>query len=280
MYPKLFHIYGPLYINSYGVAIALGLLVLVWLVGKDTVLKKYLSANKLHNLFLLGLVSGVVGGRVLYLINNWYELEHWYDVFAVWNGGLSITGVIIGALISGIIYLRKHNIAVLRVTDRFAIYAPLAQAFGRIGCFIAGCCHGTVCQLPWSITYTDHDAFAPLYVPLHPTQLYSATALLGIFLLLRYKAHKHNMAPGQLTALYLLLISAQRFIIDFWRGDRLFFESNMFGLSVHQWLSGGIVIGAGVLYVLINKKYSLIAHKNPSIHSPSHKVTANTQGER
>lgn len=251
MYPKLLHLYGPLYINSYGVAIAIGLLLLVWLAGRDKQLAKYITKEQLHNVIMLGIVAGLIGGRVVDVLNNWHELAHWLDAFAVWQGGLSITGTIIGVVISTLSYLWYHNIPILRVTDRGAIYAPLTQAFGRIGCFIAGCCYGVTSSTPLAVTYTHHDSFAPLYLPLHPTQLYSAAALFFIFFILYALGHTKKTSPGLLTMLYLVLVNLERFIIDFWRGDRLFFATNMFGLSVHQWLSGGIVIGVIILYLLI-----------------------------
>jgi phosphatidylglycerol---prolipoprotein diacylglyceryl transferase len=241
MHPKLLHIYGPLFINSYGVAIAIGLLLLVFLASKDSILKKYLTRDQLYALIMLGICSGIVGGRALYLATNWSDIQHWYEICAVWQGGLSITGVIISVLIFTCSYLWLHGIPLLTVTDRFAIYAPLAQACGRVGCFIAGCCYGTMCNQPWAITYTNQDVFAPLYLPLHPAQLY-------------YYAQKMGLKTGQLTFLYLMLAGLERFVVDFWRGDRAFFASDMYTLSIHQLLSGGIVIMACVA-LIVNQLY-------------------------
>ncbi|MGE0009276.1 MAG: prolipoprotein diacylglyceryl transferase [Candidatus Babeliales bacterium] len=252
MQPKLFHVYGPLFINSYGIAIAIGLIILVLQTSKDKTLKKYLNADQLYALIMLGICSGIVGGRALYLVTNWSDLTHWYEVFAVWQGGLSITGVILSVFISAWLYLSAHSIPLLPVTDRFAIYAPLAQAFGRLGCFIAGCCYGTFCQHSWAITYTHRDVFAPLYVPLHPTQLYSACILFCIFIFLLVLSRKCTIKTGQLTFLYLLFVGLERFIVDFWRGDRTFLATDVGGLSVHQLLSGGIVIMA-LIALIANK---------------------------
>ncbi len=250
MDPKLLHIYGPLYINSYGVAIAIGLLLLVYLASKDTILKKLLSSDELYTLIMLGICSGVVGGRLLYLATNWHDLSYWYEIFAVWQGGLSITGVILGVLITTCCYLWTHVIPLLAVTDRFAVYAPLAQTFGRIGCFIAGCCYGTVCNKAWAVTYTHQNVFAPLYLPLHPAQLYSALILFGIFIFLYCYAQKRKLKTGQLTFLYLMFAGAERFVVDFWRGDRTFFVTDTWGLSVHQLLSGGIVVIACIALIV------------------------------
>lgn len=252
MHPKLFHIYGSLFINSYGVAIAVGLLILVWRTSCDRALKKYLSADQYYELIMLGICSGVIGGRALYLATNWDDLNHWSEFFAIWQGGLSILGVILSVFITSCAYLRLHGIPLFKVTDRFAIYAPLVQAFGRIGCFVAGCCYGTLCNQPWAVTYTHHDVFAPLYVPLHPTQLYSALLFFLIFIFLYCIAKSKKLETGELTFLYLLLAGLERFLLDFWRGDRTFFAAELSGLSVHQLLSGGIVIMA-LLALIVNK---------------------------
>lgn len=260
MYPKLLHIYGPLYINSYGVAIALGLLLLIWRASKDRTLKRFLTTDQLYNLIMLGIFSGIIGGRALYLATNWHDLNHWYEIFAVWQGGLSITGVIISVLATSGAYLWAQGIPLFAISDRFAIYAPLAQSFGRVGCFIAGCCYGTICNHAWAVTYTNNDVFAPLYVPLHPAQLYSACILFGIFIFLYCFAQKSNLKTGQLTLLYLILVGTERFVVDFWRGDRTFLSSDIFGLSVHQLLSGGIVIIACMALIVNQLCNSRLMH--------------------
>lgn len=252
MNAKLLHIYGPLFVNSYGVALAIGLLLLVWRAQKDPILKKILTSDQLYTILMLGIFSGVIGGRLLYLATNWQDLTYWHEALAVWQGGLSITGAIISILVSEYIYVRALDLSFFTIADRFALYAPLAQAFGRIGCFLAGCCHGTISSLPWAVMYTDKDSFAPLYVSLHPAQLYSAGVLLCVFLFLHWYSKRRTLKTGQLTLLYLTLVGTERFIIDFWRGDRSFTANNIYALSVHQLLSGGIVIIACTTLVMLH----------------------------
>ena len=130
-------------------------------------------------------------------------------------------------------YLKKHSINTLALCDLAAIYAPLLQAISRIGCFFAGCCFGIPTTLPFGILSSEcslDPAFAKGFggqaalqtMLIHPTQLYSASALFGIFLLMYFLFQDWFKKPGQLLCSYLILMSAERFIIDFWRADREF----------------------------------------------------------
>ncbi len=95
------------------------------------------------------------------------------------------------------------------------------QAIARFGCLFAGCCYGKVApDLPCAITFTNPEGFAPLHLPLHPTQLYLALASFTIFLMLPLFKKILTSKPGQITCIYLILESISRFTIDFWRGDR------------------------------------------------------------
>jgi phosphatidylglycerol:prolipoprotein diacylglycerol transferase len=109
----------------------------------------------------------------------------------------------------------------LQLMDLASQYAPLMQAIARIGCLLAGCCYGKLApDLPWAITFTRPDGFAPLQLPLHPTQIYFGLASLCIFFIMVTVARVSTTKPGQLTCLYLILESLSRFTLDFWRGDR------------------------------------------------------------
>jgi phosphatidylglycerol:prolipoprotein diacylglycerol transferase len=104
------------------------------------------------------------------------------------------------------------------VTDIFAPSIAIGHAFGRIGCFLAGCCYGEPCTLPWAVTFTDSRTLAPPGVPLHPTQLYSAIGLLLLFAFLLFLRKKKTF-QGELFWTYLLCYSIGRFFLEFLRGD-------------------------------------------------------------
>src|SRR3990167_5770383 len=89
MIPYLFHIYGPLYANCYGLSILIGILVLIYISKKDPVLSIILTKEQLINNIIAGTLIGIVGGMTLWTVINWDTLKSWKEIFEVWNGGFS-----------------------------------------------------------------------------------------------------------------------------------------------------------------------------------------------
>lgn len=263
MYPRLLHIYGPLWIQTYGVMIAIGFLVFLFLTLRHPLRKKLISRDLYLNALFVGLISAIAGGRILYVLLNHGEFSHnWFEVFYPWVGGFVVLGAIIGVLIAAPIYLYKNHVPVLPILDLAALYAPLMQSIARFGCLFAGCCYGAHApDLLWSITFTNPDAHAPLCTPLHPTQIYTSIASFMIFLILRRLAPVLLKRSGTLAFCFLMLENIARFTIDFWRGDRQpniqFFHDSALGISEVQCLSLISFIGAATCFLwLLFKKRS------------------------
>ena len=255
MPPILLNIYGPIAIHSFGVMIALGVIIMLCLLHRDAKLAKLVSHDQLTTIFQIGFVAGIIGGRVWFLMTSWSTIDHWTDSFMVWSGGLSILGAIIGCISALTIYFATNNINQLKVLDRIALYAPLLQSISRLGCFFAGCCFGQVTNLPWAIIYTNPDSLAPLCTQLHPTQIYSCLFLAFCFIvLLCFDKFYPRQKPGQILYLYIMLISLERFFIDFLRGDREFFEHlTIFeNVSIQQALALCMFAGAFVMMIFIS----------------------------
>ena len=149
-------------------------------------------------------------------------------------------------------YLKKINVSIIPFFDLVAIFAPLLQSISRIGCFFAGCCYGIPTTSPWGISYSDTNTVAPLHLTLHPTQLYSSLALLGIFLFMYFILQHTLKKTGQLFAAYLILASTERFIIDLWRADRVLVTNILVPLSFTQVIAMGIFIFAVTIFGIIN----------------------------
>jgi len=255
----LFHIYGPLAIHSFGLMIVIGLIIILYLLERDKKLKQLISSEQLSTIIQISLVSGVAGGRIWFLTTNPSVIEHWTDIFTVWNGGLSILGAIIGVIATLLLYLTWHYIPTLKLLDRLALYAPLLQSISRFGCFFAGCCHGLPTSLPWGILYTDAESLAPLHIVMHPTQIYSSMLLFLTFIVLyNFDRYKHQR-PGQILMLYIMLTSTERFVVDFWRGDQEFFTQHLIArpgyfdfLSIQQFLALSLFIGALIMLIFIS----------------------------
>lgn len=225
MCPRLLHIYGPLWINSYGVMIAVGLLVWLLCTINHPTRKKYFTVEEYFNTVFVGLFAGVAGGRLLYVLTHMHEFTgNWISVLYFWEPGLFILGAFITIMAVAGIYLAKRRIPILPVFDMAAVYAPLFQAVARFGCLFAGCCYGAYAPNIWyAVTFTNPDGSAPVGIPLHPTQIYTSVLALLTFLVL-YLLEKHlSRKPGALAMLFLAMENASRFIVDFWRADREFF---------------------------------------------------------
>lgn len=248
----LVHIFGPISIQAYGLCIAAGVLVALILAyyQKNASWRKYISQDTLISLINIGIIAGVAGGRLLSIIADHDQIDSWTDVFAFWDGGFSVLGSVIAITVTISIYAIIKKLPLSAILDFFGLYAPLVQAFGRLGCYFAGCCHGIPTTLPWGITYTDPLALAPLCVPLHPTQLYNVIALLALFALLSLLTRKRP-SQGVIFALSLAGLSLARFITDFWRGDRgLLIPVGAIELSTHQIISL-FIIGFAMLVLVV-----------------------------
>ncbi|MFH1831634.1 MAG: prolipoprotein diacylglyceryl transferase family protein [bacterium] len=226
MFPRLIHIYGPLWIQSYGVMIAIGFLAFLYCTYRHPLRKRLVSGEVYLNAVFLGLIAGIFGGRILFVLTDFREFaSNWVDMFYPWIGGFSVLGSIIAVLVTVPLYLKKHikqEGQVLVIFDLAGVYGPLMQSIARIGCFLAGCCYGVPVggHVWWAVTFTDSVGSAPLCIALHPAQIYSSLFLLGIFIVMRVLVANFMFRPGQLLFLYLILESIERFSVDFFRGDR------------------------------------------------------------
>lgn len=244
--PELIHIYGPFGIQAYGLFIMLAIIITVWLIRKD---KKFTQLNLepvYLNIIMVSIFAGCFGGRLLEIISEPDTYPHWYDWFALWQGGFSILGSILGIISIVPIYLKSINIPVLPTCDLVAIYAPLLQAIARLGCFTAGCCYGTTSHTFLSVIYTNYKSFAPHGIAIHPTQLYSSAILFIIFLCMYFIGQKVLKKTGQLFVAYLIFVALERFITDFWRAERIMVTD---WLSFHQLIAISLAISSIFLFI-------------------------------
>ena len=160
MHPELFEIpFIHLTIRSFGVMMVIGFLMGFFLIGR---LSRNISSNPqlITNLALYCLIAGVVGARVFYVVHHFYKLERpLASMFAVWQGGLEFYGGVIFAIPVIVLYSRRHKISIRRCLDIMAIALMLGLAFGRLGCFLNGCCFGKQTNLPWTVRF-PYDSFA------------------------------------------------------------------------------------------------------------------------
>ncbi len=261
MYPVLLHIYGPFFIHSYGVAIAIGLAAFYRAVIRHPQCQYIITHTQFHALINYGILLGIIGGRAFHIINEWQSYTHTYEFLEFWQGGFSIAGSLLSILMGTYYYLIQKNIAVLPFFDLCALYAPLLEIAGRIGCFFAGCCYGLPTHSMLGVTYCHPQVYAPLHVPLHPTQLYTAGALLLALLLIHvlyiYKPRIFTIGQGYLCALYLILSNLVRFSVDFLRADRVFI-STISRISVYQIIALTIIVLTSISMIIIMYKRRIL----------------------
>jgi len=238
---------GPLTFHMYGLMIAIGFLAALLLClyrGK----KKNLNEDIIYGIFFCAIFGGMAGSRILYYI---VEIPHIIeDPSILWNfkNGYVVYGGIIGGVLTSLIYCKIKKQRFLTYFDLVMPAVSLAQGFGRLGCFFAGCCYGRETDAWYGITF-HNSVFAPNEVKLIPTQLISSAGnFLFCALLLIYA--KREPKEGRVAAAYLLLYGIGRFFIEFLRND---YRGSVGVLSTSQLISIGIVALGVVLYAVAPK---------------------------
>jgi len=234
MRSTLFKLFG-IPIRAYGLMMVIGFVVGVGRAAR-VARSRRIAPERMWDLGLVVLVSGVLGARLVYVLLN-PETESFREFFAVWNGGLSFHGGIAFAVLFGWLFVRRVGIPFWVAADLCAPSGALGYAITRIGCFLNGCCYGAPTSLPWAVRFNDHGTITP---PSHPTQIYAALANLAIFYILT-RLEKMPRAPGFVFISYLGLYSIYRFLIEFLRKG-FTAEPWLFGLTQAQWVS--VVIAA------------------------------------
>lgn len=218
MFPTLFHA-GPITLHTYGLMVALGFLAGIS-VARKTFAAARLPASLVDRLAMLLLVSGLVGARVMFFAVDGFSglARDPLSFFRIWEGGLVFYGGVAGGLAALVVFSRRRGIPFLLLTDAFAPALLVGHALGRVGCFAAGCCYGKTSGFWPGVTFTSPDSLAPVFVALHPVQLYESAALGLLFVVTMWMA-THRPPVGRVTGFYLVSYSAVRFLMELLRGD-------------------------------------------------------------
>ena len=160
MHPELFEIpFINLTVRSFGMMLVIGFLAGFFLLGR---LGRKITSNPqlITNLALYCLIAGVVGARVFYAVHHFEDLQRsWVSVFAVWHGGLEFYGGVIFAVPVIVLYTRHFKLPIRQCLDIVAIALMLGLSFGRLGCFLNGCCFGKPTEMPWALRF-PYNSFA------------------------------------------------------------------------------------------------------------------------
>jgi phosphatidylglycerol:prolipoprotein diacylglycerol transferase len=263
--PVAFHI-GSYSIRWYGIMVALAVLTIVtWLVlwaRNDPRIK----INTAINAAIVGIPSGVIFSRLLHVIDNWSY--YWNNPSKIIGGdGLTIWGAVLGAAIGIWIYSRisKHSFA--HIADVMAPGIILAQAVGRVGCTLNGCCYGSTTDMWCAVVYTQPNSEGPIGIPVHPTQVYEIIynlIVFGILLALR----KRFKPDGSLFIIYLMFYSVWRLSIDFIRDGTPF----LFGLHQAQVIGIIVLIVCIILLIVRHTRWVKKGEKEAAVKSKKAKT--------
>jgi phosphatidylglycerol:prolipoprotein diacylglycerol transferase len=213
LFPEFVEIY------AYGFFIALGALVAFYVTYKKS--KKFgIDLDQLSGLFLWVILAAFVGGKLFYYFEDWSTYSsNPAKMLKFTKGGFVFYGSLIFAVPTIIIWLKKNKINVRAFLDNLAFAGPIVHSFGRIGCFMAGCCHGKVCHTKLGVIFDHPLSLAkPAGVPLYPTQLFDIGVNL-IILLTVFLLEKKKKFDGQLFLIYLMMYGVGRTIVEIYRGD-------------------------------------------------------------
>ena len=252
--PELFNI-GPFSVRWYGLLFAMafivGFKIMQWMYKREN--KPESDVEQLTIYMIVGTVIGARLGHCLFY-NPEYYLANPLEILMVWKGGLASHGASIGILIALYFYTKKKKVSFLWQMDRVVIATALGGSFIRLGNLFNSEIIGKAADVPWSFIFTKVDNF-----PMHPTQLYESLGYLIIFLILFfiYKNKHKQLNDGFIFGLFLILLFAFRFFVEFFKENQASFEESM-AFNMGQLLSVPFVILGVILIVRSLKKIKSI----------------------
>lgn len=238
---------GRFTVHGYGLMIGMGFLFAV-LLGSYKAKKVGLSADDFTSIAMWVLIIGFLGGKILFLIVEFKGFLQ-NPLSMLKSEGFVVYGGIFTGILAIYVYCKIKKLEFLRYIDLFAAFVPLNQAFGRMGCFMAGCCYGRETDSFLGVVFPE-GGLAPAGVKVLPTQIFMAVGDLVIFLILLWY-YSGDRKPGKTTVLYLVLYSIGRFIIEFFRND---YRGSVGFLSTSQFISIILLMITGVIYWMLTKK--------------------------
>jgi phosphatidylglycerol:prolipoprotein diacylglycerol transferase len=255
VHPVLFEI-GSFAVGTYALFALLGLVaglwVSSWLASRDGLDRLQFVETGLWG-FVVAIVTAKVFG-VLTHLDTEDPVEAAREVLRY--GGHFYAGFL-GGVAFVVILFHRRGIEGLRGLDHLAPGLALAHALGRVGCFMAGCCWGKACDLPWAVTFTSERARdligVPLHVPLHPTQLYEAVAELVIGGVLVWAALRRPSFRGRQFLVYVVLYGGVRFVLEAFRDDP---RGTFLGLPTSQAIAAVVVPPAALAWIVLARRHA------------------------
>ena len=235
---------GGFSIYWYGVCIAVGFLLGLWTATRRA-LRVGIPGERIADLGIWLMIGAVVGSRLFYVVSRWeteFAGQPLIELLKIRQGGLVFYGGLVGASLACVFWVRAKQMPLWKTADVLAPSIALGYVFGRLGCFMFGCCYGKVCELPWAVHFpSDHETYPH---GVHPTQLYESLLSLGLYAGLAW-LYRRKRFDGQVFAAYLIAYAVLRFATEFFRGD--YPVRYLGGWATPAQLLSVVILGAGLM---------------------------------
>lgn len=235
---------GPVVIRWYALAYVAAFLIGLWMFKRfNKRTGDELSKKALDDLFTYVILGVILGGRFGYVLfyNFSFFLAHPLEIFAVWHGGMSFHGGLLGIMTAIFIFARKYKIKAFSIMDKLAVIAPMGLFLGRIANFINMEVMGRVTSKPWGIVF----AGSPDTLPRHPSPLYEAALegiLLFVIMLSLWHWTKLKNKTGALSGIFAILYGFFRIFAEQFRQP-----DAQLGFLMGNWLTMGMVLSAAMI---------------------------------
>lgn len=237
---------GPIEIRWYGLVYAIGFLIGYFVLraaAKNNLIKNFTEKNA-EDYMLWLMLGSILGARIIYVIfyNPIFYFNHLLEIPAVWHGGLSIHGGLLGAVVVTIFFCKKYKISFYSIADILVLPLAFALIFGRLANYANGELFGRTTNVPWCVSFPGADGCR------HPSQLYESLYSYILFITLLVVQELKTLKKGTLFWLFVTLYGTFRFIITFYREfDPT--DPAILGLSIGQWLSL-VMVFAGIIWFI------------------------------
>lgn len=236
---------GALTIRWYGVMIALSIAISVIFIYRDSKWQG-LNTDAVLDVVIAAVIGGILGSRIGWIATSpsvlWY-IAHPLRILAIWEGGLSYFGGILGGIVAAGWMIRRRQLRFWQIADIVAPLLALSFGIGKIGCWLNGCCHGEITTSWLGAVFTDPLSECELLGQrVWPTQLFNSASGFIVFAVLFWIVRRHKQYEGEVFVWYLYLYGATSFLVEFYR----YIPVHLLGLSPNQW-TALVIIPAGYI---------------------------------
>ena len=243
--------FGPLRLSWYGLMYVFGFLASYLLVLYQIKKKDFgISKGELDSLYFYLILGLAIGARLGYIL--FYDLQMYLDdpleILAIWHGGMSFHGGLIGLIVVSILYCWKKKKSFWKLADLIVVTAPIGLGLGRIGNFINGELYGRITSVPWGMIFPNGG---PL--PRHPSQLYESAMGGGVLFALLWFLKDRKLPTGGLLAIFLVAYGWFRYFIEFFREPDVQLGFVLGPLTMGQILCLSMIVAGFILLLYLRK---------------------------